>query len=261
MSTVNTKTEPNLALDRGLRILELLSEHGSLSLNELHQLTGVGKASLLRLCLTLVSSGYVNKDAATGNYSLTMKLYEIGMRTIQNVDRMSAISSVLADLNNLTGRIAQFSVEDNNSLLCLQSIGRSDNLFSSIYTSRGGRSPLYCTSAGKAILSTYSNTDILAKFEKMDPKPLTPNTITDGQALLEDIVSTRKRGYALDLEENEPDLCCIGTIILGRDGQIVGAVSLSGAPFKDENEILSLADVLLPAAARLSGMLGYIKKV
>lgn len=252
------KIEPNLALDRGIRILELLSEHKKLSLNELHQLLGVGKASLLRLCYTLVNLGYLNKDENTGDYSLTMKMYEIGLRTVQNVDKMSVINSTLTELNNLTGRIAQFSVEDNNTLLCLQSIDKSDNLLSSVYTSRGGRSPLYCTSAGKAILSTYSNTDILEKFDRMDVKSLTKNTITDGQALLADIVETRKRGYALDLEENEPNLCCIGTIVLGQSGQPVGAISLSGSVFKDEKEIEELAGILLPAVARLSGMMGYI---
>lgn len=254
-----TKMELNLALDRGIRILELLSEHNSLSLNELHQLTGVGKASLMRLCYTLVCLGYVNKDEVTGNYSLTMKLYELGMRTVRNVDKMSVINSALTDLNRSTGRIAQFSVEDNNSLLCLQSIDQNNNLFASVYTSRGGRSPLYCTSAGKAILSTYSNTAILEKFDHMDVRPLTKNTITDAQALLEDIVLTRQRGYALDLEENEPGLCCIGTIVLGQSGQPVGAVSLSGSVFKDKSEIDELAGILLPAVARLSGMMGYIK--
>ena len=258
-STDTYKLEPNLALDRGLKILELIAEHKSLSLNELHQITGVGKASVLRLCYTLVQAGYAKKDPVTGNYSPTMKVYEIGLKTVQNFDKMTAINSTLIDLNTRTGRIAQFSVEDNNTLLCLQSVNQNSNLLSSVYTSRGGRSPLYCTSAGKAILSTYTNTDILARFERMDVRALTPNTITDPQLLLEDIVKTRQRGYALDMEENEMNLCCIGTIVLGQYGQLIGAISLSGNVFKDEDEIKDISNILLPAVANLSAMMGYIK--
>ena len=55
------------------------------------------------------------------------------------------------------GVIAQFSVEDNNELLCLESYDPTGSSFS-VYTRVGQRSPLYSTSAGKAILSTYSTT-------------------------------------------------------------------------------------------------------
>ena len=92
----------------------------------------------------------------------------------------------------------------------------------------------------------------------MDVKPLTRHTITDVQDLLEDISLTRQRGYALDNEENEYNLCCIGTIVRGQTGVPVGAVSLSGSVFKDEKEIQQIADILLPAVNRLSGMMGYI---
>lgn len=175
---------------------------------------------------------------------------------MKNLDKMSLITSTLADLSSQTGRIAQFSVEDNNTLLCLQSIGQKNNPFS-VYTNLGGRSPLYCTSAGKALLSACSNTEIIARWDSFDAKPLTKNTITDVQELLSDISRIRQRGYALDQEENEYGICCIGSIVMGQAGKPVGAISLSGKAFSGEDEIRSLADVLLPAARRLSGMMGY----
>ena len=70
----------------------------------------------------------------------------------------------------------------------------------------GGRSPLYSTSAGKAILSTYSNEAIRAKWEKFQVWPYTPRTITMLKALMQDISLIRQRSYALDMEENEPGL-------------------------------------------------------
>ncbi|HCT90978.1 MAG TPA: IclR family transcriptional regulator [Lachnospiraceae bacterium] len=253
---VENKLEPIQSVERALQVLELLSTRGSLGLNDMHKALGVNKASLLRLAYTLVGQGFAAKDEQTGEYSLTLKSYEIGLRAVKNLDKMSLITSTLADLSSQTGRIAQFSVEDNNTLLCLQSIGQKNNPFS-VYTNLGGRSPLYCTSAGKALLSACSNTEIIARWDNLDPKPLTKNTITDIQELLSDISRTRQRGYALDQEENEYGICCIGSIVMGQTGKPVGAISLSGNAFSGEDEIRSLADILLPVARRLSGMMGY----
>lgn len=252
------KIEPIQAVERALQILELLSKHGSLGLNDIHKLMKINKASLLRLCYTLTEQGYLTRKEDTGIYSLTLKSYEVGLHAVQNLDKMSIISSALVDLHEMTGKIAQFSVEDNYQLLCLQSIGMNNNLFSS-YTSPGERSPLYCTSAGKALLSACPNTEIISKWDYMEIKPLTRHTITDVQDLLADISLTRQRGYALDNEESEYNLCCIGTIVRGQTGAPVGAVSLSGTGFKDEAEIQQLADALLPAVNRLSSQMGYVR--
>lgn len=254
---VENKLEPIQAVERALQVLETLSVHGSMGLNDLYKITKINKASLLRLCFTLVEQGYLHKNEESGIYTLTLKSYEIGLRAVQNLDKMSLISATLADLSAATGRIAQFSVEDNNQLLCLQSIGQKNNMFS-VYTNIGGRSPLYCTSAGKALLSAYPNTEILEKWKSFNIQPLTRHTIQNVQDLLADISKTRQRGFALDMEENEYNLCCIGSIVLGATGKPLGAISLSGEVFKSEKEIDDMAAILLPAVSRLSGMMGYI---
>ena len=251
-----TKIEPIQAVERALAILELLSQKGSLGLNELHKELNVNKASVLRLAHTLVQSGYLSKNEDSGNYSLTLKPYEIGAKAIKILDKMTLISSALADLNSVTGRIAQFSIEDNNEILCLQSIGQKENLFS-IYTNIGGRSPLYSTSAGKALLSSYTNTEILEKWPLLDVHQLTEHTITDVQEMLRDICLTRQRGYALDIEENEYNLFCVGTIVKDASSKPIGALSLSGNTLT-ETEENQLAQALLPMAKRLSIMMGYI---
>ena len=251
------KLEPIMAVSRALQVLELIGKNGSISLNDLHIKSKINKASLLRITYTLVEEGYAKKDEHSGDYSLTLKAYEVGLSAIHSIDKMSLINSTLNELNEKTGRIAQFSIEDNNSLLCLQSINRNNTLFS-VYSNIGSRSPLYCTSAGKAILSAYSNTEILDKWEKMDVRGLTDNTITNFQDFIADLSATRKRGYALDLQENELGMCCIGAVVMGPTAKPVGAISLSGQVFRDINEIESVAEILLPAVSRLSGMMGYI---
>ncbi len=251
-----TKLETIQAVDRALQLLELLSKRRSMSLNELHKELRVNKASLLRLAYTLVQNGYLDKHPQTGNYSLTTKAYEIGIRSIQNLDKFSLINSVLADLGAKTGRIAQFSIEDHNEVLCLQSIGQKTSTFS-VYTNVGNRSPLYCTSAGKAMLAASTNSQIIERWDTFQVKKLTGNTITDVHKFLEDLSLVRERRYAVDREENEYHVFCVGAAVMGNGGIPVGAVSISGRTLTPDEET-QIADVLLPAVKLLSGYMGYV---
>ena len=253
------KIEPIQAVERALQVLEILSEKGSMSLNDLHKEIKVNKASLLRLTFTLVQNDYLDKHPQTGNYSLTTKAYEIGVRAIQSLDKFSLINSILADLSTETGRIAQFSIEDHHQLLCLQSIGQKESTFS-IYTNVGIRSPLYCTSAGKAILACYTNSQIMEKWKKMDVKPLTENTITDVHNFLKEISEVRNRKYAVDREENEYHVFCVGAAIMTGTNTPIGAISISGRSLSADEE-KHIAEVLLPSAKLLSGLMGYISAI
>lgn len=256
MSQTENKLETIQAVDRAFQILETISRKGSMGLNDLYKEMKVSKASLLRLAYTLVQNGYLDKSPQTGNYTLSLKAYEVGISSIQNLDKISLINSILADLSRETGRIAQFSVEDNNQLLCLQSIGQKASSFS-IYTTVGRRSPLYCTSAGKAILSTYTNSQIMEKWESFDVKPLTEHTVIDIHSFLQDISDIRRRYYALDREENEYNIYCVGAVVMGHSNLPVGAISISGSSLTEEEE-QKLAGLLVPAVKRLSGLLGYV---
>ena len=243
------------SVDRALQVLETIARRGSISLNDLRQEIGLNKASLLRLAHTLVSNGYLNKDGQTGNYSLTLKTYEVGISVIQRGNQINLVNTVLGDLSKDSGLIAQFSVEDNNELLCLQSIGQTNPVFSA-YTNAGKRSNLYSTSAGKAILSTCTNEEVIKKWETFDVRALTQNTHTDVQSLLRDLAEIRRSSYALDREENEYSLFCIGSVVMNHTQSVVGAISVSsGVPFGESEEQIS--KLVINASRRLSGLLGY----
>ena len=120
MSKAIQKMETIQAIDRAFQILETISRSGNMTLAELHEKMNISKASLSRLVYTLVENGYIEKRP-NNEYSLTLKAYEVGINAVQNLDQISLINSTLADLSRETGRVAQFSVEDNNQLLCVQS--------------------------------------------------------------------------------------------------------------------------------------------
>ena len=146
-------------IDRTFKILESIAQNGSMSLKDIYTSLELNKASALRIVNALCSNGYLQRDPINGNYSLTFKAFEVGVYAVRNVNHISFIKNVLEQLSDELGVIAQFSIEDNNELLCLESYDPTGSSFS-VYTRVGQRSPLYSTSAGKAILSTYSNEEI-----------------------------------------------------------------------------------------------------
>lgn len=242
-------------IDRAFQVLEIVAQNDTMSLNELHHQLGLNKASLSRIAQALCSNGYLNRDPKSGDYSLSLKAFEIGVHAVRKIDYLNLIKRDLEELSSALKVVAQFSIEDHNELLCLDSFDQNNAGFS-IYTRVGERSSLYSTSAGKALLSTYSNEEIYNKWSQMEIKSLTPNTLTTIDALMQDIAVIRERNYALDLEENELGLFCVGTVLMNYNRKPIGAISLSAKMMTPELQ-KQYSDVLLQHTQRLSYMLGY----
>jgi len=54
-----------------------------------------------------------------------------------------------------------------------------------------------------------------------------PNTIIERPALDAELDATQARGYAEDREENEEQIFCYGSAILGADGDPIACISIS----------------------------------
>lgn len=241
-------------IDRTFAVLELVSQSGSSSLKEIYSQLGLSKASTLRIVTALCANGYLERDPK-GNYSLTFKSYEIGLRAVRRVDYITFIRETLDTLSNELGVIAQFSVREQKELLCIESFDLTRANFS-IYTRVGQRSQLYATSAGKAILSTYTDADIKDLWDSMDIRAFTPNTITDFDRFMQEIYEARQRGYAMDNEESEPALFCVGTPLLNANKKAIGAISLSTNTMNDVTR-QRLVSAMLSQTQRLAYMLSY----
>lgn len=253
-----SSTGPLQVVERAFKVLELIAAEQSLKLNEIYQATGINKASLLRILASLCECGYVNRSERDGEYSLSFKAFEVGVKAVRTSEIDYVIRNVLEELSKRHNVIAQFSVEDHDELFCLQSYDENSTGYS-VYTRVGQRSPMYSTSAGKAILSTYSNDEIREKWNGYSIRRLTPNTITDLDTLLKEISVVRRRGFATDYEESEQGLFCVGTVLLNFNLAPIGAISLSTSSL-DDARLNELSAALLEQCRRLSYMLGYTSK-
>jgi DNA-binding IclR family transcriptional regulator len=122
----------------------------------------------------------------------------------------------------------------------------------------GSRAPAYCTAVGKAMLAELPEAEVNAIVRSSGLKAITANTITTAAELKTELKAVRARGYAIDDEEKEEGLRCIGAAVRAHSRKLVAAMSISGPAFRMTKErIPEVGQALLQAAGELSTELGY----
>src|SRR5437588_267189 len=80
--------------------------------------------------------------------------------------------------------------------------------------------PAHCSSLGKAILAFSSEEAVDEFFKGRSMEAYTPKTITSAEGLLKEIEAIRQSGYAIDDEEREEGLRCIGAPVWNSAGEV-----------------------------------------
>ena len=86
----------------------------------------------------------------------------------------------------------------------------------------------------------------------------TRKTLTKRAALLRELNTIRKRGYAVDDEEIEEGLRCVGAAVRNHTGNAVASISIAGPAFRiGRARVPALGRLVVAAALQLSMNLGY----
>jgi DNA-binding IclR family transcriptional regulator len=103
-----TKSTPKYrapALDKGLAILELLaSSSAPLSINAIAEGVGRSRGEIFRMLLVLEERGYIIRGEGESGYSLTNRLFRLGM---EQPPVRSAVEAALPVMHRLAGAVEQ----------------------------------------------------------------------------------------------------------------------------------------------------------
>jgi acetyl-CoA synthetase len=96
--------------------------------------------------------------------------------------------------------------------------------------------------------------EVVERYLQAGLRRFSAHTITDPDALRDDLREVRRRGYADDCEEFGEDFCCIASAVLDPRGRFLAAIgiSMTRRAFDDEHETLAqnVVAVALAAGAR-----------
>jgi len=255
-----TVTGGVVSVRRSLQLLELMSEgEAAWSLAEIGRRLDVNKAIALRLVDELCATGFVYRDDITGEYVLTYKLSNLGLRKLDQTRLLDQSSGVLRELANETGELVRMGVVEFGTRVTwvLAFVGARRTL--NIDPNYRLDIQLNTHAAGKAWLATLAPDEAWRVLQASGIEKLTPHSKTGRAEIEADLVETRERGYALSYEENELHVGAIAAPIMVRqpDGQpqCVGVVSVAAPTWRVSREGLkALAPALLRGVAKLSDM-------
>ena len=258
METAQTGREPGgvQSVERIFGIIEVLAAHpAGVGLQKLAAEAGLAKSTAHRLLASLIQLGYARQDSVTGQYRLTLKMFELSSGIVNSMDIMGVAKLHLERLAQRTGEAVHLVIRDAQDIVYIYKTESGPMRMSSRV---GLRSPLYCTGVGKAILATLPKAEVEEVWRKSRPRKLTDNTITELGALHSQLTTVRALGYAVDDEENELGIRCVAVAIPGPGGRADSAFSISGlAPYMTPERVRRIAALALETRGDILHDLGY----
>lgn len=215
---------PIQSVERAIWILKCFEQHEHLSLSEIVKLIGLHKSTTYGLVSTLEAYQLIEKDNISGKYHLGIELFRLGNKV--NIDLRSIVSPYLNLLVSKYEETANCLIFDKDSIIYLDKKESPHSM--RIATSLGQREPLYRTAAGKAILSRLPSDTAAELLDQTVFEKMTEHTLCSAQEVQKELDSIRKNGYAVDNEELETGLVCVGTALINSSGTPVGGISVSG---------------------------------
>ena len=240
---------------RVLAVLEKLSQQRTIGLEELSREIKLAKPTVYRFLLTLQELGYARR-ADNDRWAITLRMFNVGSRALDHLDLHAAARPIAEELSEELGETVHMGVLDGDSAVYVLKIESKYTI--RMYSRVGRRMPLYCTAIGKVLLAWMTPAERDEALEGVRLVAFNPRTITTRAALDAAVAQVRQQGYAVDDEEREDGVHCIGAPVFDYTGAVAAAISVSWPTFRftpgEEGEKIERTK---EAAARISAILGY----
>jgi IclR family acetate operon transcriptional repressor len=244
------------SVDRALTLLEALARSGGgVALTDLSTSAQLNISTCHHLLATLVKWGYVAK-APGRRYALGARGLHLGHAFLKQVDLPRRAQPFVERINEETGESVHLAVLQGDSVITL--LRREGRHAVRVDTGAIGTSDApHATATGKAMLAWLPEHEIRRILSQRGMPRFTPNTISEPDALIEELRLVRRNGHAVDREEFQPGVICVGAAIRDHLGAVVGALSASAPTLRATDEHLArMRQAVIPAAWALSTEFG-----
>jgi len=212
-----------LSLARGLRVIESFEGHREgRSIVEIAQSTGLSRAAIRRILLTLELLGFVERSRQV--YRLKTQVLRLGFSFLSSSSVVEAARPVLERISEQLHESSSMSMLDGGEIVYVARAAASRIMAAGL--SVGSRLPAYCTSMGRILLAALQDDQLEAYLRDLKPKAYTPKTITRIPQLKKAILQVRNDGYAIVDEELEAGLRSIAVPVSARNNQVLAAINV-----------------------------------
>lgn len=208
-------------------IIDILRVRDGSTLTEIARETDLTPGTVHTHLATLKECNYVIQDG--DEYRLGYHLLSLGEAVRNHHDLYRAAKAQIDKLAEETDESVHLIVEQRGQIYTLcERFGREAVGIEAHEKKREQPlTHLHCTAAGKAILSQLPRGCVKEITERNGLPPVTENTITELDVLLEELETVRERGYGFSDEEQMIGIRAVGAPITYND-EIAGAIAVSG---------------------------------
>ncbi|MFF2148481.1 IclR family transcriptional regulator [Kitasatospora sp. NPDC058190] len=238
---------------RALRILAQLGE-GERSLDQLAEVLGVHKTTVLRLLQSLEEERFVYRDSAY-RYHLGAGLFALSGLALEQRGIRRIAAPHLAELNASTGQTVHLAAYEGGEVVYIDKFDSRHPV--RMYSRIGLRTALHCAAVSKVLLADLPPAERHRVVAGIDFTPHTERTLATPEALLTELEKVAARGWAEDHAEHESFINCVAAPIRDASGRVVAAASISVPdvvlPYE---QVLDLLPRLLTTARAVSADCG-----
>jgi DNA-binding IclR family transcriptional regulator len=223
------KAEPRNSIqviERMTRLMEVLARHVQPApLKILAQASGLHPSTAHRILGALVGAQLVER-ADPGTYRLGIRLLELGNIVKARISVREHALPYMRELHAATGEAVNLSVRRDDEIVYVERTSSGRSLMQ-VVNIVGTRAPLHITAAGKLFLLEDGPEGLRRYAQRTHLPQFTRNTFTSVGALERELERIRRNGYALDNEEAELGVRCIGAGVRNDSGNLVAGLSVS----------------------------------
>jgi DNA-binding IclR family transcriptional regulator len=251
----------NRSLERALQILITFNnERLSLPLAQLSESLSLPRATVLRLCSTLVKYGFLKQDTESKRYSLGLKLFELGSIVFDSFSLRKTASPHLAQLHEKVGKTIFLGILDNDEVLYVDK--REDPRNPISFTSKiGTRRPPYWGMLGPVLMAYLPDTDVKRLLQKSPLTATTKKSITNKEEFLKLLRRIREYGYVVDMEAAIEGIGGAAAPIRDFTGKAIACIGIAFiASSVDQKDLKNIVKEVIGTALAISKEMGYIEE-
>ncbi|HOJ88619.1 MAG TPA: IclR family transcriptional regulator [Pseudothermotoga sp.] len=244
------------SVEKALKILEfIISRKNGTRIQDIADHLNMSSPAVYKHLETMVQAGYIFKEPHTHRYLPSYKIVELGSIILRNVQVREVAHPFLVDLMERTGMTIHFAIRSGYEGVYIDKIESAHTI--PTVSRIGMKMRLYSTGFGKAILAFLSDKELDDYFANVKLEKQTENTIVSVNALRKELSIIRQQGYAVDNQENEPGIMCIGAPVFDYTANVIGGISVTGAAGAFSKQTLSIvANEVIKTAREISKRLG-----
>lgn len=240
------------SIQKALDIIECFSiEKSELTLTDFQHMLDLDKTNIYRIIINLEERGLIQRNPVNGKFRLGNIMLHYAQVCMANLDIHSLSLPYMQRLSEETGETVIINAVQNNMGICIARVNSVNPV--KITADLGNRVPLLRGSSGK-ILAAFLSEDRLRSVYEEEKNNLTVSY----EEIAEEMGQIRKRGYAVSLEELDPQTAGVSCPIFNIENKMVGGLSTIGPLYRfTEENIAHFTKATLSCAMDISHAMGY----